>query len=268
MELEKSPYSGKAISNKMVIDCSDPSFFKLQNLLYRSNNDGVMILNAMYANNIKVVLKFNSPFAVENEYRMSYILDSFPNYIKYLRAFDCAVSIQNILSNKDDLENYGMCKSQGKNIGVLVMKYYPLGSIDSYAWNKENFELLKNIMLQVIYASIYAYEKKQFVHGDLHLGNVLLEFKNHDVIHYGSKFLNIDNVQAIIMDFENSTTGIKTYKKMLEGITKFVFLTFQSIDFFVVHDNERLQNIKFINSINYDYYEEFYEIITQASIRA
>lgn len=269
MELEKSSNSDKPMSNKIYIDCSDPSFFRLHSFLVETKNPSTLILNAMYANNISVVLKFNYPQYAVNEFDMSVRLENLPNYIKFFCMFECGESLRNILLNKNDLSNYEICKVQGKNVGVLVMKYYLLGSVESYTWNEDNFSVLKNVMLQVIYASLYAYSLCKFVHGNLYSRNVLLEPKMYpDMnIYYGSKFLTIDTYQAIIMDFEKSTTEQKPREFMLDGIVKFILLTFQSLKFFVVCDNARLYDTKFIDGNDFDYYQEFYEIINQASIR-
>ena len=57
------------------------------------------------------------------------------------------------------------------------MKYYNLGSINNYKLTFENFHIFLNIIKQVIYSIILAYESKGFIHGDLHCGNILLKPK-------------------------------------------------------------------------------------------
>lgn len=268
MELEKSINSSKQISDKILINCQDPSFYKLQHLMYKLNNNAI-VSNAIGDPNINIVLKFNVCFCVKNEYAMSVHLDQFPNYIKYMCSSNCADNTQNILSGKDILENSEMCNVHDVSTGVLVMKYYPLGSVASYTWNEDNFELLKNVMVQVIFSALYAYETKYFVHRDMHARNVLLEPKFYDNIQYGQRTLGIGELQAVIMDFEGSIIGKKARKQMLNDIiANFISsIFFTDITPFVIDlDNVQLQRIKIIDDDDYDYYHAFYEIVTQASI--
>ena len=41
-----------------------------------------------------------------------------------------------------------------------------------------------------------------FTHGDLHCGNILLKPTRQDTILYGNKILQLNKLQAVIMDFE------------------------------------------------------------------
>jgi aminoglycoside phosphotransferase (APT) family kinase protein len=56
----------------------------------------------------------------------------------------------------------------------------------------------------VIYSIIYAYNKKRFIHGDLHSCNILLKPKRNSVINYENKSLNLDELEVVIMDFSKS----------------------------------------------------------------
>ncbi len=97
-----------------------------------------------------------------------------------------------------------MCHYGDNEIGILVMKEYNLGCVDNYDWNENNFDLLKNIIKQVAFAIIYAYETKGFIHGDLHSGNILLKSKRNNEITYNEKILILNELEAVIMDFEKS----------------------------------------------------------------
>jgi predicted unusual protein kinase regulating ubiquinone biosynthesis (AarF/ABC1/UbiB family) len=79
-----------------------------------------------------------------------------------------------------------------------------------------------------------------FIHGDLHCGNILLKPIRQDTILYGNKILQLNKLQAVIMDFEKSKINQKN--KMI----------------FVIRDIKRLFNtISDMTSnkfdINYDY---------------
>ena len=84
------------------------------------------------------------------------------------------------------------------------MKEYNLGSINNYNWNPNNIHLLKNVIKQVIFATILAFDKIVFVHEDLHCGNILLKPKRNCEIKYNNKVLVLDKLEIIIMDLEKS----------------------------------------------------------------
>ena len=119
------------------------------------------------------------------------------------------------------------------------MKYYYLGCLDNYNWNKHNFDILKNVIKQVIFAIIHAYNILGFIHGDLHLhsGNILLKPKKNNIVNYGEKILFIDNLEAIIMDFEKSK--LNQYNKITDLIRNIDKL-FTSI----INSNNQILNIK------------------------
>jgi hypothetical protein len=54
---------------------------------------------------------------------------------------------------------------------------------------------------------MYAYEKIGFLHNDEHLGNILLRITNKKSIRYGDLELQLDDLYAVITDFEKSTIG-------------------------------------------------------------
>ena len=60
MELQKSEYSfnkGEFKLDKVSLRCENPIFYELTNLLYKSDNEKAIILNALYNSSINVVLK-------------------------------------------------------------------------------------------------------------------------------------------------------------------------------------------------------------------
>ena len=107
--------------------------------------------------------------------------------------------------------------------GILVMKYYNSGCVEKYEWNENNFHILKNIIKQTLYAIIYAFETKGFVHGDLHSGNVLLIPTINKKIFYENKMIEPDLLEAVIMDFSKSKINqINKYNDLVKNINKYV----------------------------------------------
>jgi hypothetical protein len=112
-----------------------------------------------------------------------------------------------------------LCTKDGKtNFGILVMPYYSmrgcsktdtyiLGNIESYVWREEELGVLKNVLKQICFSLMYAYEKLGFLHNGDHLGNILLYRTDKKSLVYGHLELPLEDLYAVITDFEKSTIG-------------------------------------------------------------
>jgi hypothetical protein len=168
----------------------------------------MIILEGVLKEDTEVVIKIGRPDILSKEYTIGLRLKDFPNFIRYYCNFSC-------LDTKDNLEGlvHGhlkrVCTDGGKiNIGVLVMPYYSLGDIESYGWREEELDVLKNVLKQICFSLMYAYEKTGFLHNDEHLGNILLRKTNKSSLKYGDIELQLNGMYAVIMDFEKSTIGV------------------------------------------------------------
>ena len=180
MELLKSEYSenkGNGKLDKILLKCEKDNYNKLTNILYVSQNQQALILQALYFCDINIILKFGILESINQEYKIANELLELPNFIRYFCVIKCNDNIKNIINNSNTISNYKMCHYGDNQLGILVMKEYNLGSIDNYTWNINNINLLKNVIKQVIFSILNAYDKKGFLHGDLHTGNVLLKPK-------------------------------------------------------------------------------------------
>ena len=222
MELLKTEYSkskGNGKLDKVLLKCEEPNYYKLTEFLYTSQNEQALILKALYKSNINLVLKFGILESIEKEYAVSQELFELHNFIRYFCLIKCNDTqenkldlfsgarrddIKNIINNKNTISNYKMCHYGDNQIGILVMQEYNLKSIENYSWNENNFDILKNVIKQVVFSIIYAYETKGFIHGDLHSGNILLKPNGNNIINYGVTQLLILDLEAVIMDFEKS----------------------------------------------------------------
>ena len=256
MELYKTEYStaiGKGKLDKILLNCKNDSYYKLKDFLYTSQNNQAIVLNALYQCNIDVVLKFGYIDSFIKEYDISTELNGLPNFIKYFCKIECNDDIKNIINNKDNISNYKICNYGDNKIGILVMKYYNLGCVNDYEWNDNNFNILKNIIKQVIFAVIYAYKTKGFIHGDLHCGNVLLKIKRNCSIQYESNNLIIEKYEAIIMDFEKSKINETNKINILfRNIDKFITSIIYSSNIKLNIDYDR-NELKSIFALNIDY---------------
>lgn len=242
MELLKTEHSqsrGNGKLDKVLLKCEEPNYYELTNFLYISQNEQALILRSLYECDVNVILKFGVLESIEKEQYISHELLNLPNFIRYFCVIKCNENIKNIINNKNTISKYKICNYGDNKIGILVMKEYNLGSVENYYWNKDNFSILKNIIKQVIFSILYAYDTKRFIHGDLHSGNVLLKPKRNEEINYNGKILQINEFEVVIMDFEKSKLNQKNkIRDVISNICKFI---------------TSLEYGNNINQINFDY---------------
>lgn len=149
-----------------------------------------------------VVVKFGDAREIAVEYKVAEDLYAarLPGFIKFLCMFQCRDNFKDLLA-----QNYvarpHICEGAGSDIGCIVMPFYPLGSMNNYAWKKHQIDQFKNVLKQVCFSLCVAYEKTGFVHMDLHAGNVLLRETKKPTIDYGHVVLPIvGRKYAIVMD--------------------------------------------------------------------
>lgn len=225
------------------------------------------MLNALFDYRVNFVLKICSMVEMaEHEYRISKKLYDLTNYIICPHTMTCNDKIKNIIENEQNIADYQLCNYGTDQVGIVVMKYYKLGSINNYGWSNTNLDILKNIIKQVVYASLYSCEIIGFSHGDLHPGNVLVKPKTHPVINYGSKHLIITEYEAVIMDFGKSkTSNTSPTSNVVLGLVKFIQQIVQkenpAISAIVVYDVQMLNFIRKRSTESIDFYEYFTLVI-------
>jgi len=272
MDLLKTEYSeNKGIGklDKILLKCEESNYYKLIELLYISQNEKALILKALYECDNNIVLKFGILESIEKEYKASMELFELPNFIRYFCLIICNDDIKNIINNKNTISNYKMCHYGDNQVGILVMKEYNLGSIENYDWNEYNLDLLKNVIKQVIFSILYAYNKIGFIHGDLHSGNILLKPKRNCEIFYSHKKLVLNELEVIIMDFEKSKLNqINKINDLIKNIIKFINSIVDSNKILINIDYDRNKLIKMKSSFldNVNYYDEIELIIDNMNI--
>jgi hypothetical protein len=196
-------------SRKFKLDCRAPTndWLELTRVIQSTRFDEMIILEGVLRESTEIVIKIGRTDILAKEYDTGKQLSDFPNFIRYYCSFNC-------LDTKDNLESLvqgrlkSVCTDNGEtNIGVLVMPYYILGDIGNYVWREEELGLLKNVLKQICFGLMYAYEKIGFLHNDEHLGNILLRITNKKSLHYGDLELRLEDLYAVITDFEKSTIG-------------------------------------------------------------
>ena len=141
-------------------------------------------------------------------------------FIRYLCTFPCfddtakkAPKTKNGDRPKPFTKNICQAPHTKENLqNVLVMPYIQGGSIENYVFTQDNIQLLQSLLAHTIMSLTVAYDRIQFIHGDLHLGNILFKKTTKTEITYsirGSEPIVLPTVgyKVVIMDFEKSRTS-------------------------------------------------------------
>ena len=153
-----------------------------------------------------VVVKFGTPDEIKKDYAIAQKIQDIPNMIKYYCVFTCNDSHVMKMASGDFTYNIRpfMCDGKGVQISSIIMPYYPLSNINKYKWTRQTFPVLKNVLKQVVTAMLYAYAQHNFIHGDLHLENILLRKTKKKSATYNDVTIPIDTLYAILLDFGKS----------------------------------------------------------------
>lgn len=202
--------------------------------------------------NKKVVIKIaHKSKTNKKEYDISLRLKNIPGFIKYICIFDCFDESYKYID-----ENYKIplkiCNAEKTEIydnNILVSSYINTGSIKNYIWNKDNFYILKSLLKQCVCSCMYSYNEYGFIHGDLHLDNILFKKTNKKSIKYKEIEIETNGYKLIIMDFDSSfidvdiKQNIKFYWKNIENVFSRLKFDLQNIT---------IKNIDKISQFNYD----------------
>ncbi len=173
------------------------------------------LILAKMINKEKVVLKLSKNIDTKRIKYISSIVNKFNNFPKIYCVFQCMEDETNF--DTDYLDTLGFCKAnpsdnktdnQSSNnllITLEIMKLYKHKLSDYY--QALGLDEIKLYMKQLIFALLHAFEACGFIHGDLHIGNILLNQTNNIKLNYiinkHNYSINTD-AECIIMDFDRS----------------------------------------------------------------
>ena len=144
---------------------------------------------------------------IRREYEIGKLLWKCKGFIKFICFFTCLDDFRRYFSS--ELAGRHLCNGVGETMSILVMPYFPLGSITKYRWNSDNIHVLKSCISQACLSYISAYEKHNFVHRDFHPANILIKSTKQNSVQYELKNYTVSletfGFRTWIMDFENST---------------------------------------------------------------
>jgi hypothetical protein len=147
------------------------------------------ILKPIIAENIEekdFVAKIGSSAMICNDYFIGNKLNSeVSGFIQY----DCVIKKNN-------------------NQNILIMPYFPKGSMHDYDWNDINTDIFKSCLKQLFYSLLIAFELLGFIHSNIHLGNVFMVETDDKVIEYDDIEIPLYGYKIAITDFEYSINDI------------------------------------------------------------
>lgn len=261
-------YGGNSL--KFRLPCEDNSSDWLTIKRYLGEKQFNVLLGSLQ-NYKEVVIKFGREEEINQEYQHSLIAyeNKVPNFIGFLCRFSCEDNIESIKTRHFEIEPF-ICKNPGSTIGVIVMPYYPLGNLQQYPWNRSNFSILKNILLQIGFALLTAYERFQFIHNDLHVGNILLRKSKKTQLQYEhNQTIHIMGIYPMVMDFGRSYQAKDADFKVYSDINRLLTVTkyMDASDLVLDYNDSELQKWSIENrKITASVYEDYRRVIDNIKI--
>jgi len=202
--------------------------------------DKSRILQATLDEHKDIVVKLGDDESIRREYEFSKKLYRLKGFVKFICYFECN---DNFLNYPNEKRNY-LCNGEGKQMKIIVMPYFELGSIGFYKWTPENIQVLRSCIKHAVLSYITAFTSG-YLHGDFHPGNVLLKKTKQRSIDYlfdgiGEVHnLETNGIRTWIMDFENT-------REINKANTTDIYNFYYDIQkFFII-----LQEHRFIKNIN------------------
>lgn len=150
----------------------------------------------------RVIAAKIGPKTLKEEYEIGAKLEELdlPTFI----SFNCLFNCLDNFSTMNTTRKY-VCKKEGDPINILIMPFIKDGRLDKWKWNRDNLNVLKNVMKHICMSLLLASQKLNFIHDDLHLANILLKKTQKKQVIYGDLgSLELMGLLPVIMDFEKS----------------------------------------------------------------
>ena len=156
-----------------------------------------------------VVVKIGDDYNIKNEFEIGRVLriKQVKGFIKFICFFECN---DNFTKYHGKQRGMPLCNGKGSSMKIIVMPNYPMKSMGSYDWVSWQLNTFKSCCKQVMFISFVNFHLHGFIHGDLHLNNVLLKKKkaNMEYVVENERFVvKRYGVGVVLMDFENARFG-------------------------------------------------------------
>ena len=207
----------KNSETKKYIIPTDKWLKPLGPLITSISTRGKIILGEM-SNKNKVVVKITKNLDLLRIKYINYLVQQLPNFPKVYCVLECDENESNFDANY--LKVNGFCNKSSDKFKIIleIMKLYP-NKLSEYK-NKLSIEQIKPILKQLFYALIYAFELRGFIHGDLHIENILINKQKKELTYIIDKkeYILKTDQECIIMDFDKSITYDIQYMNLTELI--------------------------------------------------
>ncbi len=200
-QLEKNPESMEVSINNVIQNTNDITVLK------SVINDNT--ITNKYRNIVIKIGKINK--TIEKEFMIGKQLEKekIIGFINFMCLFFC---FDNTYTNIKQNTLTSICSAKNmddQKKSVLIMPFIPNGSIRKFNWMHDNFDILKSVLQQTVMSIFIAYEKCGFIHGDLHLDNILLKKTKKSIMTYEQNIeIKTHGYKIIIMDFDSSFINI------------------------------------------------------------
>ena len=273
--LKKRRISQRGAGTKYYINCSyySENADSIQTNTLIRNTNHVAILKSIITDDIipkknkHIVVKImRSNKSSDHEFQIGQQLyeNKLIGFIQYICLFSCydTTNENNIeISAREPVAKIDTKICQGehneKNLKkVLVMPYIQSGSVEDFSWNVGNVHILKNLLIQAVLALYVAYDAIGFLHGDLHLGNILCKETKRRTLVYKSQNVGVGFTAPLVTYKPRSSvdvTDLRSVKSTDDEITiktegyKVVIMDFEKSETRV--EKNELSNVSFWNNI-------------------
>lgn len=153
-----------------------------------------------------VVVKIGDTDEITHEYNVSLRLRRMKGFVKHICTFECADDFRTLPSH----ERTTLCRGPGSSMKIILMPYFRLGSLVSYAWSADNVHVLRSCLKQAVLSLISAFHTCGFIHNDFHAGNVVLKSTKSALLSYAIdsagtiETVETHGIRTWIMDFEKT----------------------------------------------------------------
>lgn len=175
----------KGINND--IDNKNEETLQLQHVLQNIDNKGIATIITIFEKTKLSIVKVQAANNAKKEYDIQTKLGE--GFIKFSCYFTCNNDTMYIKKYGFGKTSLPLCTEKGKEMGVILMPYYKLGSFQEYLkTSTKNWKTVQKLLVKTVEIVFNAFNDQGFTHGDLFTKNILL----------------CTSVTPIVIDFENS----------------------------------------------------------------